>query len=102
MLANIAWLGFVTCSGLRMLSYIPRIWRIAADKTGTSAISYKTWGLWTGAYLSAALYAATDMHDMWLAFVSAIYAVCCATVIVITVLKRSGRRIIDGKVGEAG
>jgi hypothetical protein len=27
MLANLAWLGFVTFSGLRMFSYIPQIWR---------------------------------------------------------------------------
>ena len=57
MLADIVWLGFMMFSGLRMLSYIPRIWRIAADKTGAAAISYTTWGLWTGANASTAVYA---------------------------------------------
>jgi hypothetical protein len=93
MLANMAWLGFVTFSGLRMFSYIPQIWRIAADKTGAAAISYTTWGLWTGANASTAVYAATSLHDVWLAFVSGVYAICCVTVIALTALKRSGRRI---------
>jgi hypothetical protein len=93
MLANMAWLAFVICSGLRMFSYIPQIWRIAADKAGASAISYTTWGLWTGANVSTAVYAVTSLHDLWLAFVSTIYATCCVTVIVLTALKRSGRRI---------
>jgi hypothetical protein len=90
MLAEMAWFGFVAFSGLRMFSCIPQIWRIAADKTGAAAISYTTWGLWTGANASTAVYAATSLHDVWLAFVSAVYAICCVTVIALTALKRQG------------
>jgi hypothetical protein len=90
MLAEMAWFGFVAFSGLRMFSYIPQIWRIAADKTGAAAISYTTWGLWTGANASTAVYAATSLHDVWLAFVSGVYAICCVTVIALTALKRQG------------
>jgi hypothetical protein len=90
MLAEMAWFGFVAFSGLRMFSYIPQIWRIAADKTGAAAISYTTWGLWTGANASTAVYAATSLHDVWLAFVSGVYAICCVAVIVLTALKQSG------------
>ena len=65
MLADIVWLGFMICSGLRMFSYIPRIWRIAADKTGAAAISYTMWGLWTAAYVTSAVYAAAGLHNIW-------------------------------------
>ena len=93
MLADIIWLGFVICSGLRIFSYIPKIRRIAADKTGAAAISYTMWGLWTAAYVTTAVYAAAGLHNIWLAFASAIYAACCVTVVVLTALKRSGWRI---------
>jgi hypothetical protein len=93
MLADIIWLGFMICSGLRIFSYIPKIRRIAADKTGAAAISYTMWGLWTAAYVTAAVYAAAGLHNFWLAFASAIYAACCVTVVVLTALKRSGGRI---------
>ena len=92
MLADIIWLGFTICSGLRIVSYIPKIRRIAADKTGAAAISYTMWGLWTAAYVTAAVYAAAGLHNIWLAFASAIYATCCVTVVVLTALKRSGWR----------
>jgi hypothetical protein len=93
MLADIVWLGFMICGGLRMFSYVPRIWRIAADKTGAAAISCTMWGVWAAAYVAAAVYAAAGLHNTWLAFGSAIYAACCVTVIVLTMLKRSGWRI---------
>jgi Flp pilus assembly pilin Flp len=93
MLADIVWFGFVIGSGLRVLSYIPRIWRIAADKTGAAAISYTMWGLWAAAYVTAAVYAAASLHNIWLAFASAIYAACCVTVMVLAALKRAGWRI---------
>ena len=90
MLADIVWFGFMIGSGLRVLSYIPRIWRVAADKTGAAAISYTMWGLWVAAYVTTAVYAAAGLHNTWLAFASAIYAACCATVMVLTALKRAG------------
>ena len=93
MLAEMAWFGFVAFSGLRMLSYIPRIWRIAADKTGAAAISCTMWGVWAAAYVAAAVYAVAGLHNIWLAVASAIYAACCVTVMVLTMLKRSGWRI---------
>jgi len=34
-------------SGLRTVSYVPQIARIAKDRNGASAISYPTWLLWS-------------------------------------------------------
>jgi hypothetical protein len=45
--------------------------------------------MWTGANVSTAMYAATNLNDVWLASVSAIYSVCCIVVIIMTALKRA-------------
>src|SRR5262245_41016960 len=82
------WLAFAAFSGLRTISYVPQIIRIAKDRSGASAISYPTWLLWTGANVTTAMYAATNLNDAWLAFVSSIYAVCCIVVIALTAIKR--------------
>ena len=75
--SDAAWLAFAVLSGLRIFSYVPQIVRIAKDCNGASAISYPTWLLWTGANASTATYAATNLNDIWLAFVSSVYGLCC-------------------------
>ena len=52
--------------------------------------------VWLGFMIFSGLrmvYAAAGLHNTWLALASAIYAACCVTVIVLTMLKRSGWRI---------
>ena len=56
------WLAFAVFSGLRTISYVPQIVRVAKDRNGASAISYPTWLLWTGANASTAMYAATNLQ----------------------------------------
>jgi hypothetical protein len=86
--ANVTFVLFTAFSALRIISYLPQIRRIAIDGNGATAISYSTWGLWTGANLATALYAAINLHDFYLSAVSTIYAACCSIVILITILKR--------------
>jgi hypothetical protein len=86
------WLAFAAFSGLRTISYVPQILRIGKDRNGASAISHPTWLLWTGANATTALYAATNLNDLWLAFVSSIYALCCIVMIVLTAFKRLAHR----------
>jgi amino acid permease len=88
--ASVTFAIFAAFSGLRMFSYLPQIRKVARDPNGASAISYATWSLWTGANLATALYAFANLGDMYLAFVSTVYALCCATVIVLTMVKRHG------------
>ena len=86
--SGVVFLLFTVFSGLRIFSYIPQIHRIAHDANGASAISYMTWASWTGANVSTALYAINNLGDSYLAAVSTIYAVCCLSVIVLTIVKR--------------
>ena len=88
--SSVTFLLFTAFSGLRIFSYLPQIRRVARDANGASAISYSTWALWTGANIATALYALTNLGDMYLAFVSTMYAGCCMTVIALTMLKRRG------------
>jgi hypothetical protein len=87
-ISTIAFLLFAAFSGLRIFSYLPQIYRVAHDPNGASAISYATWGLWTGSNLATALYAYANLRDVYLAGVSTVYAICCVAVIVLTIAKR--------------
>jgi hypothetical protein len=83
-------LAFTAFSGLRLVSYLPQIYKVARDPNGASAISYSTWTLWTASNIATGLYAAINLGDPLLAIASALYALCCVTVIVITAGKRYG------------
>jgi hypothetical protein len=96
LISDATWLAFAAFSGLRTISYVPQIVRIARDPNGASAISYPTWLLWTAANTATALYAATNLNDVWLAYVSSIYALCCMVVIVLTTFKRLAHRRTKG------
>ena len=79
---------FGVFSGLRLVSYFPQIYRVVRDTGGASAISYSTWLMWTGSHLSTGFYAAINLGDRLLAACSALYALCCVAVIVLTAIKR--------------
>jgi hypothetical protein len=88
LVSEATWLAFAAFSGLRTISYVPQMVRIARDRNGASAISYPTWLLWAGAHASTGLYAAVNLNDVWLAVGSSIYALCCIVVIALTAYKR--------------
>jgi hypothetical protein len=98
--ANATFLLFSLFSSLRIVSYVPQIHRVALDGNGASAISYSTWSLWTCANIATALYAAINLHDIYLSAVSGIYAFCCVIVIALTMFKR--RRLCPGYAGLEG
>ena len=81
-------LAFSVFCAVRLVSYFPQIVRVYRDPNGATAISYSTWLMWTGNHLATALYAAFNLGDWLLAFCSALYALCCCSVIVITARKR--------------
>ena len=48
-LADLSFYLFTIFNGLRVVSYLPQIVRVAQDKHGAPEISYATWLLWTAA-----------------------------------------------------
>src|SRR5688572_27505310 len=89
-LSHITFVLFAAFSSLRMVSYLPQIYKVATDKNGASAISYSTWRLWIAANVTKGLYALNNLHDRYLAAVSAVYAVCCIAVIPVTEVPVAG------------
>ena len=90
-LADLSFYLFTIFNGLRVVSYLPQIVRVARDRHGASAISYATWLLWTGANATTGLYAHINLNDSALAAINWLNAACCALVIVLTAYKRRAR-----------
>src|SRR4051812_21989501 len=101
-ISDLTFMGFLGLGGIRCLSYLPQIVRIARDDNGASAISYITWFSWIFANLTTALYAVFNLGDVYLATVSVLYAFFCTVVLLLTVFKRlqyrNRTRLLKAKV----
>jgi hypothetical protein len=75
-------------NALRVASYAPQIWRVARDREGAQAISCLSWNLWVAANATTALYAGVRLHDAALVVINAANALCCLSVVLITLVKR--------------
>ena len=91
-LADLSFYLFTIFNGLRVVSYLPQIVRVAQDKHGATAISYSTWLLWTAANATTGLYAHINLNDPALAAINWLNAACCALVIALTAYKRHRAR----------
>ncbi|TRC93667.1 hypothetical protein FJV76_03450 [Mesorhizobium sp. WSM4303] len=78
-LADLSCHLFTIFNGLRVVSYLPQIVRVAQDKHGATAISYATWLLWTAANATTGLYAHINLNDPALAAINWLNAACCAS-----------------------
>jgi hypothetical protein len=96
LVSEATWVPLAAFSGLRTTSYVPQMVRIARDRSRAPAISHPTWLLWTGANVATAMYAATNLNDVRLAFVSSIYALCCLVVVALTACERLAHRRTKG------
>jgi hypothetical protein len=101
-LGDLSFYLFTLFNGLRVVSYLPQILRVARDENGASAISYTTWLLWTGANATTGLYAGVNLGDPMLAAINWLNAVCCALVIALTAWKRRDRVAKASPAGESG
>jgi hypothetical protein len=86
--SDIAYDLFTVFNALRVISYLPQMYRIARDTSGASAISYSTWILWTAANGTTAIYSFTNLGDLTLAWTNGLNALCCTAVITLTAFKR--------------
>jgi hypothetical protein len=91
-LLELSYCLFTLFNGLRIVSYLPQIYRVATDTNGASAIACSTWTLWTAANASTGFYAWVNLGDPTLAAINVFNAFCCALVIVLTAIKRQRLR----------
>jgi hypothetical protein len=72
---------FAACNGIRVLGYLPQIWKAATDSNGASAVSRMTWALFLLAHLSTIAYALVNRQDVWLAVCFAGNAMGCLAIL---------------------
>jgi hypothetical protein len=85
--SDIAYYLFTIFNGLRIISYLPQIYKIALDTNGASAISYSTWFLWTAANGSTAVYSFSNLGDITMGLTNGFNALCCVVVVALTAFK---------------
>ena len=100
-LSYITFLLFAAFSSLRMFSYLPQIYSVATDKNGASAISYSTWGSGSAPMRQLpCTRSTTSRTSMYLASVSVVYAACCLSVIILTIVKPRRPHCLGATVSE--
>ncbi|MCA6106754.1 PQ-loop domain-containing transporter [Bradyrhizobium cenepequi] len=85
--SDIAYYLFTIFNALRLISYLPQIYKIAHDTNGASAISYSTWFLWIAANGSTAVYSFSNLGDITMGLTNGFNALCCVIVVALTAFK---------------
>lgn len=85
---KILMIAYAFFNGARVLSYVPQIIAASKDRTGAKAISLLTWGFWTMANLTTALYATYIVDDVLLMLMNIGNTFGCAVVFAIVWCKR--------------
>jgi len=79
---------FTVMNTLRIVAYVPQMFKAAQDANGASAISYATWTLFLISHLTTIAYALVGLGDLVMALVFAANALACLAIISITWVKR--------------
>jgi hypothetical protein len=79
---------FAISNGVRLLAYVPQIYKVSVDQNGAAAISCTTWSLFLVANIATICYAQVNRADPWLALSFGANAVCCIVIIAIAAWKR--------------
>jgi uncharacterized protein with PQ loop repeat len=79
---------FAACNTIRVVAYVPQIFKAATDKNGASSISCTTWTLFLIANVSTVAYALVNRADWALAVCFSINAVCCVAILAVAYWKR--------------
>jgi PQ loop repeat len=72
---------FAACNGIRVVAYVPQIYKAFTHRNGASAVSGTTWGLFFIANVSTVAYAIVNRSDYWLAACFGLNALCCAAIL---------------------
>jgi hypothetical protein len=72
---------FAVCNSLRVVAYLPQIYKAATCRNGASSVSCSTWGLFLLAHLSTVAYALVNQSDWQMAALFGGNALCCLAII---------------------
>jgi len=92
LLEELTFAAFAACNSVRVIAYLPQIYKAATDRNGASAISSLTWSLFLFANISTTAYALINRADVWMAVCFALNALCCLVILATAFMKRSAFR----------
>lgn len=92
LLEELTFAAFAACNSVRVIAYLPQIYKAATDRNGAVAISCLTWSLFLFANISTAAYALINRADTWMAVCFAINAFFCLVILATAAVKRSAFR----------
>lgn len=74
---ELPWMVFAVCNVLRIAAYFPQMVKIVRHPQGAAGFSFAAWTLFTAANGSTAVYAATSIGDIAVAWTHGVSAACC-------------------------
>lgn len=83
---------FAATNSARVLAYLPQIVALWRDRSGASAVSRLTWGLFTVSNAATAQYALLVLDDGRMAAVFVANTLCSAVILCLAVANRAGLR----------
>jgi hypothetical protein len=90
-LADVTLMAFTACNSIRVLAYVPQIWKAATDDNGAQALSYTTWSLFLVSHVTTAAYSLVNKQDWTLAMMFLVNAAACATILAVAAWRRARR-----------
>jgi hypothetical protein len=88
-LADITLMAFTACNSIRVLAYVPQIWKAATDDNGAKALSYTTWCLFFVSHVTTAAYSVVNRQDLALATMFLVNAAACAIILAVAAWRRA-------------
>lgn len=88
-LPDITLMAFTVCNSVRVLAYVPQIWKAATDDNGAKALSYSTWSLFLASHVTTAAYSVVNREDWALASMFLTNALACAAILIAAACRRS-------------
>ena len=90
-LADVTLMAFTVCNSVRVLAYVPQIWKAATDDNGAKALSYTTWSLFLVSHVTTAVYSIVNRQDWALATMFLVNATACAAILAVAAWRRAHR-----------
>lgn len=79
---------FAACNIVRLAAYVPQIVAILRDEAGATAVSCLSWLLFAISNAATVAYALVHAGDHAMALLFGLNTLCCAAIIVLTLMKR--------------
>jgi hypothetical protein len=90
--ADVTLLAFTASNSIRVIAYVPQIWKAATDTHGAQAISFTTWALFLASHLTTAVYAVVNREDWMMATVFLANGAGCFAILALAAWRRATYR----------